>query len=400
MATPDHVRLGVVGLGRAFALMRPTFAAHPRVRLVAAADPRPEALERFRAEFPGARAHADAEALCDDPGVDAVYVASPHGLHLEHVRAAAARRRHVLVEKPMALTLADAGAMVAAAREAGVRLVVGHSHSFDAPYLRARELVRSGAFGAVRMVTALNCTDYLYRPRRPEELDTARGGGAVFSQAPHQVDVVRLLAGRPARFVRAASAGRWDPARPTEGAYSAFLDFGDGLSATLSYSGHGRFDTDELMGWTGEMGQPRDPGRYGEARAVLRGARSPGEEAALKERRAYGADAAAPLPAPGSPPAAHNHFGFVLASCERADLRPTPHGVMIYGDDERRLDELPPPDVPRAGVADELYGAVALGRPPLHSGEWGLATLEVCLAILQSAREGREVALRHQHVPG
>ena len=99
--------------------------------------------------------------------------------------------------------------MIAAAKAANVNLLVGHSHSFDLPYLRAREMIRSGAYGRVRMINALNFTDFLYRPRRPEELDTGRGGGVVFSQAAHQVDVVRLLAGGKATSVRAFT-GSWD----------------------------------------------------------------------------------------------------------------------------------------------------------------------------------------------
>ena len=66
------------------------------------------------------------------------------------------------------------------------------------------------------MINAINYTDYLYRPRRPEELDTAQGGGAVFNQAAHQVDIVRLIGGGQVASVRAAS-GAWDSARPTEG---------------------------------------------------------------------------------------------------------------------------------------------------------------------------------------
>jgi phthalate 4,5-cis-dihydrodiol dehydrogenase len=83
-------------------------------------------------------------------------------------------------------------------------------------------------------------------------------------------------------------------------------------------------------------------------------------------------------------------------SCERADLRPTARGVAIYGDAEQRFDALPPPAVPRGEVIDELYDAVVHGRSPLHSGPWAMATLEVCLAILQSARERRDVLLAHQ----
>lgn len=394
------MRLGVAGLGRAFVLMLPTLVHHPRVRLAAAADPRPEARETFERDF-GGRAHETVEALCADPAVDAVYVATPHGMHAGHVRLAAAHRKHMLVEKPMALAVEDCLAMVEAARAAGVHLLVGHSHSFDLPYSRTRALIETGAFGAVRMVNALNFTDFLYRPRRPEELDTARGGGAVYNQAPHQVDVVRLLAGAPARSVRAA-AGVWDSSRPTEGAYNAFLAFEGGAAANLSYSGHGRFDTDELCGWIGEMGQPRDPAAYGEARRRLRGVRPGAEEAALRTRRAYGAglDASEAHRATGAPAPAHNHFGFVLVSCERADLRPMPDGVAIYGEEERRFEALPPPAVARAEVMDELAAAVLDGVPPLHSGEWGLATVEVCRAMLVSAREGREVTLHHQAGPG
>ncbi|UFN49174.1 Gfo/Idh/MocA family oxidoreductase [Roseomonas sp. OT10] len=391
----DAVQLGVVGLGRAFMLMLPTLVQHPRLRLVAACDPRPEARACFARDFAGARTHEDVAALCADPAVQAVYVASPHQFHLDHVRAAAAAGKHVLVEKPLALSLEEAQAMIAAARAGGVHLLVGHSHSFDAPYRLAREMIRSGAYGAPRMITALNATDYLYRPRRPEELDTAQGGGAIFSQAPHQVEVVRLLAGRPARSIRAA-ASVWDPARGTEGAYNALLDFGEGLSATLTYDGHAHFDTDEFQGWFGEMGLPRDPGRYGEARAALAHIRSREEEAALKNRRAYGTNLDAGEARSAAPPPAYNHFGLVLVSCERAALRPTPQGVMVHGDTERRFEALPPPAVARQEVAEELYDAVARGIPPLHSGEWGLATLEICLALLESARTGREVALRHQ----
>src|SRR5262249_2218012 len=95
-------------------------------------------------------------------------------------------------------------------------------------------------------------------------------------------------------------------------------------------------------------------------------------------------------------PRHHQHFGLVIASCERADLRPTPDGVVIYDDSGVRLDPLPPPAVPRSEVIDELYDAVVEGRAPLHDGTWSRATLEVCLAMLDSARTGREVVLEHQ----
>jgi phthalate 4,5-cis-dihydrodiol dehydrogenase len=384
MVDAAPLRLGVAGLGRAFSVMLPTFTRHPAVRLVAAADTRAEARKRFADEF-SAKAYDTVAALCADPAVDAVYVATPHQFHREHATQAARAGKHLLIEKPMALTIEDCTAITEAARRAGVHVVVGHSHSFDAPVLHLRKLVESGAFGQVRMISALNYTDYLYRPRRLEELDTSKGGGAVFNQAAHQVDVVRLIAGAPVRSVRALT-GSWDAKRPTEGAYATLLTFANGAFASLAYSGYGHFDSDEFEGWIGEMGQTKTPypGRAGPR------FKTPDDETAYKNSRNYGG---ADFRPPGDA-AAHQHFGTLLVSCDRADLRPVPNGVMIYEGGSARLDAIPSPGVPRAEVIDELYDAVVHGKAPLHDSAWGMATVEVLLAMLQSARDGRDVGLK------
>jgi phthalate 4,5-cis-dihydrodiol dehydrogenase len=392
--------MGVAGLGRAFTVMLPTLLADRRVELVAAADPRPEATQRFAADF-GARAHDSVAALCSNPDVEVVYVATPHEHHAAHVAMAASHRKHVLVEKPMAITLAECRQMIASADRAGVCLIVGHSHSFDRPILRAREIIASGAVGAVRMINAQYYTDFLYRPRRPEELVTERGGGVVFSQGAHQIDIVRLLGGGRVRSVRALT-GAWDRNRPTEGAFAALLTFDDGAFASLLYSGYAHFDSDELCGAIGELGAPKDASQYGSARRNLKRAANADQEATLKSARNYGgAEYPKQTPTPATGGGAdnarwHQHFGWIVISCERADVRPLPTGVMIYGDAEARLDALPMPRVPRAEVIDELYDAIVHGRAPLHDGKWATATLEVCLAILQSSREEREVTLAHQ----
>jgi phthalate 4,5-cis-dihydrodiol dehydrogenase len=372
--------------------MLPTFTADARVELAAAADPREGARQRFAGDF-GGRVYESVEGLASDDGIDAVYIATPHQFHAQHVAIAAARGKHILVEKPMAITLPDCEAMIAAVRKAEVQLIVGHSHSFNAPILQARAIVDSGEVGRVRMITAFNFTDFMYRPRRPEELDTASGGGVLFSQAAHQIDIVRLLGGGLVRSVRCAT-GAWDPARPSEGAYSALLTFMDGAFASATYNGYGHFDSDEFSGWVGEMGQAKDPGRYGASRRALQEIASPGEETALKNARTYGGAKYSASVAEAAP--LHQHFGPLIVSCERADLRPLPTGVMVYGDTSQRLEPLLPPRIPRSEVIDELYGAVVHGRAPVHSGEWAMATTEVCLAMLQSAREGTEIPLRHQ----
>lgn len=389
--TARRLRIGVAGLGRAFALMLPTFAADARVELVAAADPRPEARARFAADF-GARTYDSVDALVRDPDTEVIYIATPHAMHAAHTEIAAAAGRHVLVEKPMAISLAECDRMIAACAAAGVRLVVGHSHSFDRPIVEARRLVAEGGLGRVRMITALYFTDFLYRLRRPEELRTEAGGGVVFSQAAHQVDVVRYLAGRRAVAVR-AQTGNWDPGRPTEGAYAALLRFDDGAFASLVYSGYGHFDGDEFCGWVGELGSPRNPETYGVARQRL-AALPPGTtEGEAKAAAGYGATAPASA-APGS--VAHQHFGTYVISCERGDVRPLPDRVIVYGDGERVVHAIEPPRVPRVEVIDELFDAIVAGVAPLHDGPWSKATLEICIALLESAHAGRDVPLRHQ----
>jgi len=378
------LRIGVLGLGRAFTLMLPTFARDPRVQLVAAFDPRAAATAAFAREFAG-RAYDDAQAVCADPAVEWVYVATPHQLHVQHVELAAAHGRHVLVEKPMALTLEDCTRMIEACQRAGTHLVVGHSHSFNAPVLQARSLVDSGRVGALRSIHALNFTDFLYRPRRPEELDTAQGGGVVFSQAAHQVDIVRLLGGGRVDSVF-ARVGRWDPARPTEGAYSALLTFHDGSYASLTYNGYGFYDSDAQMDGVGEMGRPKAPGTHQQTRRKLRAAADEAQEARLKAERNFGG--ADYQPADGAPPQAFQHFGPVLVCCDHADLRLTPWGVEVHDEQGVRLERLAVPPVPRSEVIDELWAAARAGVPPLHDGAWSRATLEVCLAILESGRGG------------
>jgi phthalate 4,5-cis-dihydrodiol dehydrogenase len=389
-----RLRVGIAGMGRAFSLMLPTFARNPLVEVVAGADPRPGARDRFVRDF-SAKAYDEVANLCADPVVEVVYIATPHEFHADHVKVAAAHGKHVLVEKPMALALQDCRDMIEAVRRAGVHLIVGHSHSFDGPIRRTREIVASGKFGKLRMISAINYTDFLYRPRRPEELSTAQGGGVLFNQAPHHVDVVRLIGGGRVRSVRAA-AGRWDAARPTEGAYSAFLTFEDGAFASLTYSGYAHFDSDEFCDWIGENGRPKNKARYGATRKTLQSATASASEIELKTAQNYGGGDYANPQAEATGPRFHQHFGPMLVSCDRADLRPTPNGVVIYDDTVVRLDAFPAPEVARSEVLEELYDTIVLNRPPLHDGAWGLATMEVCLAMLRSANEQQEILLEHQ----
>lgn len=387
------IRIGVAGLGRAFTLMLPTFLLDDRVILVAAADPREAARQRFERDFRG-RTYATVEELVGDGDVEVICVSTPHQMHARHTCLAAQAGKHVLVEKPMALNLDDCRLMIDSCEKAGVTLIVGHSHSFDKPFQKAREIIESGALGSVRMVHAMYYTDFLYRPRRPEELRTEDGGGVVFSQAAHQVDVLRYLVGAKVESVR-AELGAWDPQRPTEGAYSGIIRFCNGVFASLTYSGFAHFDSDEYCNWIGEMGQRKAPLSYGAARKRLTTAGNPEEEARIKNESTYGGPTyvAPDLAGQENSGAWHQHFGAFIVSCDHGDIRPMPNEIRIYGDYEVKSMALEKPRIPRQEVIDELHQAIRLSQCPIHDGKWAKDTLETCLAILTSGNERREVFL-------
>jgi len=390
MAT--QLRFGIAGLGVASTQVLPYLIRNPQARIVAATDVRPAALEQFARDF-GGETFPSVEALCSSPNVDAVYVCTPNHLHAEHVITAAEHGKHIIVEKPMALTIDECEAMNAAAERNGVHLLCGHTHSFDPPIRRMREIVRSGELGRLGMIHTWNYTDLMYRPRMPHELDTKRGGGAVFIQGPHHVDVVRLIGGGLVRSVRAMAA-IWDDSRPSEGAYSAYLEFEDGTPATVVYSGYAHFDTAELHYWVGEGGQPRHPETNFQTRARLS---SVSDEVSLKESMRYGGERAGEFAhLPDQSEMHQPFFGVTVVSCQHGDLRQSPDGLYLYGDEGKREIALPRGGSAREAEIDELYQAVYNDRPVFHDGRWGEATLEVCLAIYESTRERREILLAHQ----
>ena len=377
-------RIGIVGLGTAGRLLIPAIRAHSGMTLAAVADPAAAIAVEIGARE-GVAALSDIESLVARPDVDAVYVATPTQLHAAHVRVAAAAGKHILCEKPMAASLAEAQAMIAAADAAGVVLMIGHSRSFDAPFHHMRALIEAGEIGRVRMILQLSYTDWVYRPRRPEELDPAQGGGVTYRQGAHQFDVIRLLGGGMVESV-SASAFDFDPGRPTIGAHNVTLRFADGAIGTAIYNGYGTFSTAELGGGIDESGFVEDEAAIGAARRAFLGGGA--DEAAAKRARAA---RSVKGPAPH-----HPMFGLTLASGELGDLRQAPDGLYRYGADGRTEIPVPLSPTPRDMVVAEFHDAVAGRRAPLHDGRWGLANLEICEAALAAARTGREIRLRHQ----
>ena len=172
------LNVGVVGLGLAAASVIPAMVAMPHVNLVAGADINPRAIQAFQEKY-GVKTYASIEALCDDPEIDTVWIATPNTCHCPHVILAAERGKHVIVEKPMAISLAEAQSMIEAAERHGVQLLCGGSRSSSAVVRTMREVVVSGTLGRLRAMTTWSATDWMLRPRRPDELDISHGGGVV-----------------------------------------------------------------------------------------------------------------------------------------------------------------------------------------------------------------------------
>jgi phthalate 4,5-cis-dihydrodiol dehydrogenase len=379
------IRLGIVGMGAAGQAFVAALRGHAGIEWVAAAEP-VDTLRRPWERQEGIAGYPSLDEMLDHPGLDAVYIATPTPLHSQQVVQAARAGKHVLVEKPMAQSLDAARAMVDAAQDAGVVLLVGHSHSHDLPIRRMHELIESGELGAVGMVNTWCYTDWVHRPRRPEELDPDLGGGVTFRQGAHQFDIVRLLCGGKARTVRARTYN-WDPARATIGAHSVWIEFENGAAATAVYNGYGGFSSMDLCDGISEWGL-RQPGASRDMHSAKSSPRSPEDELQAKRERAA---KAIPADAPHQP-----FFGLTLVSCERGDIRQSPQGLYVYQQGSMREIVLPTDRSPRHLVLDEFCDAVTRRVPALHDGRWGLATLEICVAALRSSDTGAPVALCEQ----
>lgn len=328
------------------------------------------------------------QALCDSGEIDAVWIATPNVFHAEHTVIAADCGKHVIVEKPMAVNLDEADRMIAAAERNRVKLVQGHSKIYSPAIREIRALIQSGRLGRVVQIISWNFNDWLQRPRLASEVDTRIGGGVVFRQGPHQVDIVRYLGGGRVKTVRAV-AGRSDKNFAAEGDYTAFMEFDDGTPATLAFNAYGYFNIAELTWGIGEGAKLHSDADAAKPKKRITGPvdqdtkyKNPRttEEKAVRAREGQ------------------SFFGLTIVACERGVIRQSPQGLFIYTEDGRK--EIPcAPDDGRAAELRELYDAVAQNRPVFPDGRWGKATLEACLAMLQSSRERREVSLAHQVPP-
>lgn len=189
------LRIGLVGCGKVGSIHAAALGSIPEARFVAACDANPDRAAAFAAKY-GVAPFTDLAAMLKQ--VDAVIIGTPHPLHAEPAIFAARAGVHVLVEKPMAATLADCEAMLAAAKQSGITLGVISQRRFFEPVQRMKEAIDAGKIGtpslAVFIMYSWREPSYYHSDPWRGKWDT-EGGGVLVNQSPHQLDILLWLLG-------------------------------------------------------------------------------------------------------------------------------------------------------------------------------------------------------------
>ncbi|MHB1357600.1 MAG: Gfo/Idh/MocA family protein [Anaerolineae bacterium] len=200
----NNLRFGVVGCGEISAVTCLGLSASPFTSIAMLMDTRPETLADL-AELYQVPTTTNFEDVLRNPDVDAVYIATPHNLHVPLGIRAAQAGKHVLVEKPIATTLEDANKLIAACESAGVKLGVAYYAQVDDGHIMARELIRAGILGdiiSIRLTSISDKPDYYwqggYTRRVKTDWRTSKaqaGGGVMLMNISHDLNSVRFVTG-------------------------------------------------------------------------------------------------------------------------------------------------------------------------------------------------------------
>jgi len=254
------VRWGILGTGKIAGTFAEELPFSQNGCLVAVASRTAGGAQEFAARFGGVRAHGDYPSLLADPEVDAVYISTPHPFHAEWACAAARAGKHILCEKPLAMTHAEASAMVDEARRANVFLMEAFMYKCHPRTSRIADLVRCGAVGRVRLIEASFSFAAAFDPAK-RLFNKELGGGGILDVGCYTMSVARMVAG-------AASGKPFEnPSRvlgatvPTSTGVDSFaaatLEFSDGLLAQI-FCGIGLTKGHDLVVF-GEEGRIRAP---------------------------------------------------------------------------------------------------------------------------------------------
>lgn len=229
------VRWGIIGAGDiARKQMAPAIRDARKAELVAVHRRTREAAQSFAEEFGARDAFDDADALLANPDIDAVYIATPVYLHAAQTVAAARAGKHVLVEKPMAMSSAECRQMIDACEKHSVKLMVCYYQRFNARHQKMRELAQAGAIGRITTASARMIT--FNRPSADAwRHDPAKsGGGALMDLGVHCIDTLRFVLGEVTSVTALVGTLAWDTA--VDDTATLLLRFQSGAQGVITAS--------------------------------------------------------------------------------------------------------------------------------------------------------------------
>jgi glucose-fructose oxidoreductase len=338
-AAPRDRKIGyaVVGLGTYGGIIMSKFAECKNSRLVALVSGTPAKLEKFGTQYGIPATHrysyADFDRIRDNPDIDVVYVILPNALHAEYTVRAARAGKHVMCEKPMAVSVAECRTMIAACRQAGRKLMIGYRSRFEPHNRLAIQLARERFVGQTRVITSEH--GFAAKPGQWRLERPLSGGGSLMDIGIYSLNAVRYLSGEePVEVSAIESTDRADPRfRTVEDRIDFMLRFPSGTVANCvsSYSSnHNAFRVTGTDGWIGME--------------------------------------------PATPYRGHRLF-------------------VKKGDGQAEERDVPTPKSQWAGQLDHFAQCIIDGTDPIVPGEEGLADMRVIEAIYRSAREGRRISL-------
>lgn len=342
-----RIGFGLLGTGLIAPFHARAIQAAEGAELIAAADMNAERLEKFTAEF-GCAGYDSLDKMLENPGVQAVNILTPNHLHCDAVIKAAAAGKHILVEKPPAMSLKEVDRMAAACRAAGVHIGVVLQCRMRKPVQAMREAIRDGRFGEIYHADTymkwFRSSDYYKtdawrRSRRS-------GAGVTIQQAFHYIDLLQYLAG-PVSRVHARMNNLSHPGIELEDNLLAFVDYASGAQGVIQASTALWPGADVRLEINGENGT-----------AIMAGER--------------------------------------IETWKFRDERPEDAGIRQYGSSAVATGATGPADLDfrdHQMVIQDLLDAIETGRSPMISLESARPALEWALAMYQSAKEHAPVEL-------
>jgi predicted dehydrogenase len=226
--------------------------------VVAAGNIHPESLASLAEDFGISKTYTDFSAMADDPDIDAVVIALPNYLHAPVSIQMLEAGKHVLCEKPMAMSVEEAEKMITASDDANCKLMVGHMWRFDREVIWLRDLVDSGELGKIFRVKSHEVLVYDVYGKDPSTSSwfvnpELAGGGVMTDMAVHSIDTLRFVLGDAMPTRVSARVGTYFEDIPVEDTATLMLEFEGGVTALIEAGWYNLY-ADELQGYTQVFG--------------------------------------------------------------------------------------------------------------------------------------------------